>query len=319
MPLPAIFQGRLSLPVIASPMFIVSTPELVIEQCKAGIVGTMPSLNAREADQFEPYLVRIQQELAAFAAANPGKPVPPYVINLIVHKTNLRLEHDLEVCIRQKVPLIITSLGASKTVIDKIHAYGGIVLHDVVNIRHARKAISEGVDGLIPVCAGAGGHAGALSPFAIVRELRTFYDGLIALSGAISDGAGILAAIAMGADFAYVGSRFIATQESGAKPEYKQMVVDCNAADIIYTPLFSGVHANYLRPTIVRAGLDPENLPHREKDTMTFADGNPRPKAWRDVWGCGQGIGTVTDIPTTAELVARMAAQYDEARRRICA
>lgn len=319
MPLPAIFQGRLSLPVIASPMFIVSTPELVIEQCKAGIVGTMPSLNAREADQFEPYLVRIQQELAAFAAGSPGRPVPPYGINLIVHKTNLRLEHDLEVCIRQKVPLIITSLGASRAIVEKVHAYGGVVLHDVVNMRHARKAISEGVDGLIPVCAGAGGHAGALSPFAIVRELRTFYDGLVALSGAISDGAGILAAQAMGADFAYIGSRFIATQESGARPEYKQMVVDCNAADIVYTPLFSGVPANYLRPTIVSAGLDPDNLPHREKDTMTFAEGNPRPKAWRDVWGCGQGIGTVTDIPTTAELVARMSAQYHEARRRVCA
>lgn len=319
MPLPRLFEDRLTLPVVCAPMFIASTPELVIEQCKAGLVGTMPSLNVREAGELEATLIHIRDELDAYRAANPSEKVAPFGVNLIVHKTNVRLEHDLEVCLRQKVPVIITSLGASGEIVDKVHAYGGIVLHDIINMRHARKAIAEGVDGVIAVCAGAGGHAGALSPFALVRELRAEYNGTILLSGAISDGAGILGALAMGADMAYVGSRFIATEEAGAKPEYKQMVLDSSAADVVYTPIFTGVHANYLRGSILNIGLDPDNLGWREKDTMTFAEGSPRPKAWRDAWGCGQGIGTAKDSPRVRDLIMRMRQQFAEAQAGLAA
>ena len=318
MPVPHNFAGRLSLPVIAAPMFIVSSPELVIAQCKAGVVGTMPSLNARTAEEFEPNVERIKVELAAHDAANPDAPSAPFGINLIVHKTNKRLEHDLAVCARQQVPLIITSLGASKAVNDAVHAYGGLVFHDVINIRHAKKAIAEGVDGIITVCAGAGGHAGTMSPFALVRELREFWDGPIALSGSISDGEGILGALAMGADFAYLGTRFIPTLESAAKPEYKQMILESSGADVIYTPFFTGVPGNYLRPSVVNAGLDPDNLPDRSKDTMDFGSiTNTGAKAWKDIWGSGQGIGVIHDLQSTADLVATLRRQFEAAQRAV--
>jgi nitronate monooxygenase len=309
----------LAVPVIASPMFIVSPPSLVIAQCKAGIIGTMPSLNAREADQFEPYLEQIEQALAAHNATPGARKAAPYGINLIVHKTNTRLEHDLAICVKRKVPLIITSLGASKDIIKEVHAYGGRVIHDVINMRHARKAIGEGVDGLVTVCAGAGGHAGTLSPFALVRELRAEYDGFIALSGAISDGAGVLAAEAMGADCAYIGSLFIAAEESGAVPPYRQMVIDSTAADIVYSSMMTGVHGNYLGPSMVAAGIDLATLGSRDKSTMSFADGQPRPKAWKDVWGCGQGIGNIKAVQPAGEMVARLEREYRAARAKLCA
>ena len=316
MPVPHPFAGRLTLPVIAAPMFIVSGPELVIAQCKAGVVGTMPSLNARAAEEFELYLERIKAELGSHDAANPDAPAAPFGINLIVHKTNKRLEHDLGVCVRHKVPLIITSLGASKEVNDAVHSYGGLVFHDVISIRHAKKAVAEGVDGIITVCAGAGGHAGTMSPFALVRELREFWDGPIALSGAISDGQGILSALAMGADFAYLGSRFIPTQESAAKPDYKQMILASSGADIVYTPYFTGVPGNYLRPSVVNSGLDPDNLPDRSKETMDFGSiTNTGAKAWKDIWGSGQGIGVIHDLQSTADLVATLRAQFATAQR----
>ncbi len=304
----------LAVPVIASPMFIVSTPALVIAQCRAGIIGTMPSLNAREAAEFEPYLDGIEAALAA-----PGaRKAAPYGVNLIVHKTNKRLDHDLAVCVKKKVPLIITSLGASADIVKAVHAYGGKVIHDVINMRHARKAIGEGVDGIVAVCAGAGGHAGTLSPFALVRELRAEFNGFIALSGAISDGYGILAARAMGADCAYIGSMFIAAEESGAVPPYRQMVVEGSAADIVYSSMMTGVHGNYLGPSMVAAGIDIANLASRDKSTMSFADGQPRPKAWKDVWGCGQGIGTVKSVQPAAAMIARLEAEYGKARAAIC-
>lgn len=309
----------LAVPVIASPMFIVSPPALVIAQCKAGIIGTMPSLNAREADQFEPYLEQIEQALAAHNAVPGARKAAPYGVNLIVHKTNTRLEHDLAVCVKHKVPLIITSLGASKDIIKVVQGYGGKVIHDVINMRHARKAIGEGVDGLVTVCAGAGGHAGTLSPFALVRELRAEYDGFIALSGAISDGPGILAAQAMGADCAYIGSLFIAASESGAVPAYRQMVIDSTAADIVYSSMMTGVHGNYLGPSMTAAGIDLATLGSRDKSTMSFADGQPRPKAWKDVWGCGQGIGNIKAVQPTAEIVARLEREYRAARAKLCA
>lgn len=317
MPVPRLFEDRLALPVVCAPLFIVSTPELVAEQCKAGIVGTMPSINVREANEFENTIIRLRNELDVYRAANPSQAVPPFGINLIVHKTNLRLQHDLEICLRQKVPVIITSLGASGEIVKKVHDYGGIVFHDVINMRHARKAIAEGVDGIVAVCSGAGGHAGALSPIAFVRELRAEFDGTILLSGAISDGAGILAALAMGADMAYIGSRFIATKEAGARDEYKQMILDSSAADIVYTPLITGVHANYLRNSMINVGLDPDNLDTRDKETMTFASGSPRPKAWKDIWGCGQGIGNIKDIPSARELIARMGNQFADAQNEL--
>ncbi|MFN4275425.1 MAG: NAD(P)H-dependent flavin oxidoreductase [Ferrovibrio sp.] len=315
MALPAVVKGRLSLPVIASPMFIVSGPELVIAQCKAGIVGSFPALNARPAEMLEEWLKRITTELDEYRTQNPDKPVAPYAVNQIVHHSNDRLMHDMEVCVKYKVPIIITSLRAPNEVVEAVHSYGGIVMHDVINIRHAKKALEAGVDGLILVCAGAGGHAGTLSPFALVSEVREFFDGPIALSGSITRGNQVLAAQAMGADFAYIGTRFIATQEANAVPEYKQMLVDTAANDIVYSSLFTGVHGNYLKPSIVNAGLDPDNLPEADKNTMSFGSGgSSKSKAWRDIWGAGQGVGSIKDVPSVADLVARLKREYDGAK-----
>ncbi|WP_374632714.1 NAD(P)H-dependent flavin oxidoreductase [Ferrovibrio sp.] len=320
MSVPAVLKGRLSLPVIGSPMFIVSGAELVIAQCKAGIVGSFPALNARPAEVLEQWLQRITTELDDYRAQNPGKPVAPFAVNQIVHHSNDRLMHDMQVCVKYKVPIIITSLRAPNEVVQAVHSYGGIVLHDVINVRHAKKALEAGVDGLILVCAGAGGHAGTLSPFALVSEVRQFFDGPIALSGSMSNGRQILAAQAMGADFAYMGTRFIATQEANAVPEYKQMLVDSVASDIVYSSLFTGVHGNYLKPSIAKAGMDPDNLPEGDKTTMSFGSGGAsKSKAWRDIWGSGQGIGLIQDVPPVAELVARMKQEYDAARAELLA
>jgi nitronate monooxygenase len=308
--LPEFLRARLKLPLIGSPMFLVSSPELVAAQCRAGIVGVMPSLNIRPQERLEDEIARMQDMLDDGTSAPMG-------INLIAHKTNPRLEHDLAVCIRRKVPVIVTSLGPSAEIVRQVHGYGGIVLHDVINMRHARKAIAAGVDGIVAVCAGAGGHGGTLSPFAFVRELRQEFDGMIVLSGAISDGHGILGATAMGADLAYMGSRFIATQESAAPPEYKQMVLDAAAGDIVYSDMVTGIHGNYLAASMVRAGFDPAAAPAVASGGADFTDGNSKKKAWRDIWGAGQGIGTARDIPTVAELVARFEAQYREAQREL--
>ena len=318
MAIPRILEGRLSIPVIASPLFIVSYPELVIAQCKAGVVGSFPALNARPADQLDVWLRRIKTELAEYAASNPDKPVAPFAVNQIAHKSNLRLMHDVEKCVEYEVPIIITSLSAPRAVIEAVHSYGGIVLHDVINMRHARKAIDEGVDGLIAVAAGAGGHAGMLSPFAFVRELRSFYDGTIALSGAISDGASILAALAVGADLAYIGTRFVATEEANARDAYKQCIVDSDASDIVYSSFFTGVSGNYLAPSVRNAGLDPANLPKGTLETMDFGSGDsPEAKAWKDIWGSGQAIGPIRDIISVAEAVDRFKREYADAKARL--
>jgi len=315
MSVPAVLKGRLSLPVIGSPMFIVSGPELVIAQCKAGIVGSFPALNARPAEVLEQWLQRITSELDDYRAKNPDKPVAPFAVNQIVHQSNDRLQHDVEMCVKYKVPIVITSLRAPNEVVDAIHSYGGIVLHDVINIRHAKKALEAGVDGLILVCAGAGGHAGTLSPFALVSEVRQFFDGPIALSGSIAHGRQILAAQAMGADFAYMGTRFIATQEANAAGEYKQMLIDSAANDIVYSSLFTGVHGNYLKKSIAKAGMDPDNLPEADKSTMSFGSGgSSKSKAWRDIWGAGQGVGVIVDSPPVGDLVARLKREYDAAK-----
>jgi nitronate monooxygenase len=315
MTLPAVLQN-LTLPLIASPMFIASGPALVAAQCKAGIVGSFPALNARPAEMLDTWLTDLQAELAGYQAANPGARVGPIAVNQIVHQSNDRLAHDVEVCVRHKVPIIISSLRAPpQEMLDAIHSYGGIVLHDVISIRHAQKALEAGVDGLILVAAGAGGHAGTLSPFALVGEVRKFFSGPVALSGSIATGDGILAAQAMGADFAYVGSRWLATREANVTDEYREAIVESSAADIVYTNLFTGVHGNYLKKSIVRAGLDPDDLPQSDKSKMSFGSGTA--KAWRDIWGAGQGVGMMDDIPTTAELVQRLKAEYDAARRRL--
>lgn len=320
MALPPILRDRLRLPVIGSPMFIVSNPDLVIAQCKAGIVGSFPTLNARPASMLDEWLCRITEELAVWDRDHPETPAAPFAVNHIVHKSNDRLEQDVEMTTRRKAPIVITSLGARTPVNDAVHSYGGIVLHDVINDRFARKAIEKGADGLIPVAAGAGGHAGRLSPFALISGLREWFDGPIALSGAIAHGRSILAAQAMGADLAYVGSAFIATREANAQQDYKDMVVACSGDDIVYTNLFSGVHGNYLRPSIVAAGLDPDNLPTSEASAMNFgSDRSHRAKAWRDIWGCGQGIGAVKHVPTTAELIARLSAEYEAAKAELAA
>jgi nitronate monooxygenase len=315
--LPQVLQN-LALPVIASPMFIVSYPELVLAQCKAGIVGSFPALNARPAELLGEWLTQIQDELAAFKAANPGAPVGPVAVNQIVHASNARLEHDIKVCVEHKVPIFITSLRAPpKELIDAVHSYGGIVLHDVISLRHAEKAIEAGVDGLILVAAGAGGHAGMLSPFALVGEVRKIFDGPIALSGSIATGEAVLAAQAMGADFAYVGTRFIASQEAHAAETYKRSITSSAAADIVYTNLFTGVHGNYIRESISNAGLDPDNLPVVDKTKMDFSSGSSKAKAWKDIWGAGQGVGQIHDIPGAGEIVARMKAEYDAAKARL--
>jgi nitronate monooxygenase len=314
MALPIQLQNKLALPVIGSPMFIVSGPELVIAQCCSGIVGSFPALNARPQEELEKIIVRIKTELAAYQAAHPEKKVAPFAVNQIVHHSNSRLEHDLEVCVRQQVPIIITSLRSPEALVNQVHGYGGIVLHDVTNVRHAHKALEAGVDGLILVCAGAGGHAGALSPFALVNEVRKFYDGPLVLSGSITNGSAILAAQVMGCDLAYIGTRFIATREANAPDEYKQMIIESKAADVVYTPYFSGVPANYLKPSIQQAGLDPDNLPSAEPSKMNFDNRHGKPKAWKDIWGAGQGVGSINDNPPVAEVVARMKAEYQRAK-----
>jgi nitronate monooxygenase len=315
MTLPLALQN-LALPVIASPMFIASGPALVAAQCKAGIVGSFPALNARPAELLDTWLTELQAELDAYRAANPAAKVGPIAVNQIVHQSNDRLAHDVEMCVKHRVPIIISSLRAPpKEMMDAIHSYGGIVLHDVISIRHAHKALEAGVDGLILVAAGAGGHAGGLSPFALVGEVRKFFGGPVALSGAIATGDAILAAQAMGADFAYIGSRWLATRESNVSDAYRDAIVESTAADVVYTNLFTGVHGNYLKKSIVNAGLDPDALPESDKSKMSFGSGSA--KAWRDIWGAGQGVGLMDDVPTVADMVARLTAEYDAARARL--
>jgi nitronate monooxygenase len=316
MSLHATLEGRLSLPAIAAPLFIISVPDLVVAQCTAGIVGSMPSLNARPFEQFEEWVVEIRERLAAHDARHPDRPAAPFAINLIVHRSNDRLEQDLGVCVKQRVPIIITSLGARPEVNEAVHSYGGHVLHDVINQTFARKAVEKGADGLVLVAAGAGGHAGAFSPFALVRETRAWFDGPLALSGAISHGASVLAAEAMGADFGYVGSAFIATAEARAVDEHKQMVVDHAAGDIVYTNLITGVHGNYLKPSLRRAGLDPDNLPTSDPTQMSFGTDRSK-RRWKDIWGSGQGIGGVGAVVPAGELVARLRREYHAARARV--
>jgi len=307
--------SNLPFPVIASPLFIISNPKLVIEQCKAGVVGSMPALNARPAEQLEEWLIEITETLAAYNKANPDKPAAPFAINQIVHKSNDRLEHDMAMCVKYKVPIIITSLGAREDINQATHSYGGVVLHDIINNKFAHKAIEKGADGLIAVAAGAGGHAGEKSPFALIQEIRQWFDGPVALSGSIASGDAVLAAQAMGADFAYIGSAFIATHEARAAEAYKQAIVDCNSDDIVYSNLFTGVHGNYLAPSIKSAGLDPSNLPVSDPSTMNF--GGDAKKAWKDIWGCGQGIGAVDAVVSTADFVAKLKQQYASARARL--
>ena len=302
-------------PVIASPLFIISNPKLVIEQCKAGVIGSMPALNARPASQLDEWLAEITETLAAHNKAHPDNPAAPFAINQIVHKSNDRLEHDMQLCVKYKVPVIITSLGAREDINQAAHSYGAVVMHDIINNKFAHKAIEKGADGLIAVATGAGGHAGVKSPFALIQEIREWFDGPVALSGSIANGGAILAAQAMGADFAYIGSAFIATEEARALDAYKQCVVDSNSDDIVYSNLFTGVHGNYLAPSIRNAGLDPENLPESDPSKMNF--GGDAKKAWKDIWGCGQGIGAVKKVVPTAELVARLKREYQEARTRL--
>jgi len=310
MSLPSNLAMRLRLPLIGAPLFIISNPALVIEQCKAGIVGSFPALNARPAEMLDEWLHHISEELAAYDQAHPERPSAPFAVNQIVHKSNPRLLHDLELCVKYKVPIVITSLGAREDVTAAVHSYGGIVLHDITNQVHAHKAIDKGADGLIAVAAGAGGHAGTLSPFALIQELRTWWDGPIALSGAIASGRSILAAQAIGADVAYMGSAFIATREANASEDYKNSIVDSGAEDIVYTNLFTGVHGNYLRASIERAGLDPKNLPQSDPSKMDFGAAVSGAKAWKDIWGSGQGIGAIGDVPDVATLVDRLTAEY---------
>jgi len=313
--LPPVLQN-LPLPIIGSPLFIISNPKLVIEQCKAGIVGSMPALNARPAELLEEWLKEITETLAAYNAANPDKPAAPFAINQIVHKSNDRLEHDMALCAKYKVPIIITSLGAREDVNQAVHAWGGVVLHDIINNKFARKAIEKGADGLIAVAAGAGGHAGVKSPFALIQEIREWFDGPLALSGSIASGDAVLAAQAMGADFAYIGSAFIATEEARAPEAYKQMIVDSNSDDIVYSSLFTGVHGNYLKGSVVAAGMDPDNLPEGDVKTMDFGGAGAK-KAWKDIWGSGQGIGAVREVVPTRVLAARLASEYQAARQRL--
>ena len=309
--------NKLPFPVIGSPLFIISNPKMVIAQCIAGVVGSMPALNARPAEQLEAWLIEITEALAAYNQAHPDQPAAPFAINQIVHKSNERLEYDMAMCVKYKVPIIITSLGAREDINAAAHSYGGVVLHDVINNKHAHKAIEKGADGLIAVAAGAGGHAGVKSPFALIGEIRQWFDGPLVLSGAISTGEAVLAAQAMGADFAYIGSAFIATAEARASEAYKQAIVDSNSDDIVYSNLFTGVHGNYLAPSIRNAGLDPEHLPESDPSKMNF--GSDKSKAWKDIWGCGQGIGAVTQVQSTADYVAQLKREYASARARLIA
>ncbi len=315
MSLPSVLSGRLRLPAIGSPLYVISNPDLVIAQCTAGICGAFPALNARPASLLDEWLHRITEELAAWDRAHPDQPSAPYAVNQIVHRSNDRMEADLALCVKWKVPVIITSLGAREDLNQTVHEYGGITLHDVIHNRFAHKAIEKGADGLIAVAAGAGGHAGTLSPFALVQEIREWFDGPLALAGSIATGRAILAALAMGADLAYIGSAFIATKEANAVEAYKQMIVDSNGEDILYTNFFTGVHGNYLKPSVIQAGFDPEQLPQGEATKMDFKlSGEAGKKVWRDIWGCGQGIGALHDVPGAADLVARLAREYAEAR-----
>ena len=319
MSLPPILSG-LRIPVVGSPLFIVSNPDLVIAQCKAGIVGAFPALNARPAEQLEVWLRRINEELDRHNQAHPDQPAAPYAVNQIVHRSNNRLEHDVEACVKWKVPIVITSLGAREDLNAAVHSYGGITLHDIIDNRFARKAVEKGADGVIAVAAGAGGHAGTTSAFALVQEIREWFEGPLLLSGSIANGGAILAAQAMGADLAYIGSAFIATNEANADARYKQAIVDCSSADIVNSNLFTGVHGNYLRPSIVNAGLDPDHLPQSDPSKMNFGSGgNTDAKAWKDIWGCGQGIGAVKSVVSTAELVARLEREYRATRQRLLA
>jgi len=318
MALPPALQNRLRLPVVGAPLFIISNPDLVIAQCKAGIVGSFPALNARPEPVLEEWLERITSELADHDAANPDAPSAPFAVNQIVHGSNARLKHDMDMCVKYEVPIVITSLGAKEWVNEMVHSYGGIVLHDVINNRFAKKAIEKGADGLIAVAAGAGGHAGTTSPMALVQEIREWFDGPLLLSGSIATGDAVLAAQAMGADLAYIGSAFIATEEAEAEQAYKQAIVDYCADDIVYSSLFTGVHGNYLKPSIEAAGLDPNNLPESDPSKMDFGSGgNTDAKAWKNIWGCGQGIGAVKSLGTTADYVAKLTSEYQQAKGRI--
>jgi nitronate monooxygenase len=310
--------ANLPLPIIGSPLFIISNPKLVIAQCKAGVVGSMPALNARPAAQLEDWLAEITEELAAYNKANPDQPAAPFAINQIVHKSNDRLEHDMALVVKYKVPIVITSLGARTDVNDAVHGYGGVTLHDIINNAFAKKAIEKGADGIIAVAAGAGGHAGVKSPFALIQEIRQWFDGPVALSGSIATGGAVLAAQAMGADFAYIGTAFIATEEARASAEYKQAIVEGSSDDIVYSNLFTGVHGNYLAPSIVAAGMDPANLPDGDLKTMNFGGGEgSKSKAWKDIWGSGQGIGAVTEVASAAAYIEKLKREYQEARRRL--
>lgn len=317
--LPSILKDNLRLPVVASPLFIISHPELTLAQCKAGVVGSFPALNARPEAQLDEWLAMITEELAAYNTANPDRPAAPFAVNQIVHMSNKRLEHDLMMCVKYKVPIVISSLGAVPEVNAAIHSYGGIVLHDVINNRHANSAIRKGADGLIAVATGAGGHAGTLSPFALVQEIREWFEGPLLLAGAIANGGAILAAQAAGADMAYIGSPFIATKEARATDAYKQGIVDANASDIVYSNYFTGIHGNYLKPSIVAAGMDPDNLPVADPSKMDFNQATGGAKAWKDIWGAGQGIGAVKEIATTADLVDRLEREYRAAKSRLLA
>ncbi|HRK72305.1 MAG TPA: nitronate monooxygenase family protein [Micropepsaceae bacterium] len=317
MAIPALLQGRLSIPVVGAPLFIVSGPELVIAQCKAGVVGSFPALNARPQHVVDEWLTRIQGELGEWEAKT-GKKAAPFAVNQICHVSNDRLMADVETCVKHKVPITITSLRAPKAVVEAIHSYGGLIWHDVINIRHARKAVEEGVDGLILVCAGAGGHAGTLSPFALVPEVRQWFNGTVLLSGSIAHGRSIFAAKALGADLAYIGTRFIATKEANADEGYKRTIIEASAKDIVYSSLFTGVHGNYLGPSIAAAGLDPANLPEADKSTMNFGSGgNMAKKAWKDIWGAGQGVGQIDSAPPVADVIAQLKREYDEARKAV--
>ena len=318
MPIPSHIKDNLSIPVIGSPLFIISGPELVIAQCKAGIIGSFPALNARPQHVLEEWIVRIKTELAEFKAENPDAKVAPFAVNQICHGSNDRLAEDMATCVKHEVPIIITSLRPPAELVEAAHSYGGLVYHDVINVRHAKKAVEQGVDGLILVCAGAGGHAGALSPFALLREVKEWFDGTVILSGAIGDGHAVAASLALGADFAYMGTRFIATQEANADPEYKKMLEESAADDIVYSSLFTGVHGNYLKPSISNAGMDPDNLPSADKSSMNFGSGgNTKSKAWKDIWGSGQGIGRIYDSPPVSELVDRIKTEYEQAKEEL--
>ncbi len=313
MSLPAILSDRLRLPVVGSPLFIISNPDLVIAQCKAGVVGSFPALNARPAEELDKWLARITSELAEYDRQHPEAPSAPFAVNQIIHRSNDRLDHDMEVCAKYKVPIVITSLGARTEINDAVHAWGGIVLHDIIDDKFARKAIDKGADGLIAVAAGAGGHAGGQSPLALIQEIRQWFDGPLLLSGAIASGKSILAALAMGADLAYIGSAFIATKEANAVEGYKKMITESGAQDIVYTNLFTGVHGNYLKPSIVAAGMDPDALPTSDPSKMNFSSERQKPKAWKEIWGCGQGIGVLDEVLPAGELIARLGREFDDA------